>query len=159
MGATGVLAGVSVAGSLLSAQSSRAAGRAAKKQADFNAAEQEAAGLISSALVRRDFQLVAASQRNAMAANGIDISTGSAVDIGGDIAMEGEIAAMLERFGFDSSARASRAEGRAARSAGSARATSSILGGFRSAISILDGKDFGGSSTGGRLKSKGRIPS
>ena len=109
------------------------AGKKAEDAALEEAHRAKFSGIINAGLIRREFQLIASAQRTAIAANGIDSTTGSSIDVIADTIREGEIEAMLVKFGFESRARAFRAAGEAARSVGAARGISSILSGFGNA--------------------------
>ena len=74
------------------------------KIADDNAKQVKQEGIEESRLQRLKTQQKIASQTSAMAANGIDVTQGTAVNLLGDTAMWGEMDALTTRANYDSRA-------------------------------------------------------
>lgn len=128
--------------------SQRETAKAARDIAQFNArvAELQAEdarrrGVEVAALTRGKTKRLRGSQRAALAAQGIDIQTGSAADIQAETEDIGELDAitvknnaMREAFGFETKATSERLRGELAFRAGTSAATETFLtGGVRSA--------------------------
>lgn len=159
MGATAgiVAAGASVAGGISEAQAAEAQGDFARAQAEENArlAEAQAAdietrGQKEAGQFRRKVRGVVGSQRAALAAQGIDIGSGTAKDIAEETAAIGEqeasqirINAIRQAFGVRTQAINTRAQGEFDQIAGKSAASSALLTGGLGAISSgLGGLNF-----------------
>lgn len=160
-----------IAASAVSAYGAIQSGNAAKNQAEYQAAvdrdnQQRAEWQAKDALdrgaeaerqQRLKVQSALGSQRAAMAANGVDLSSGSPLDILGDTAMYGEMDALTirsnaerEAYGyrvqsqnFATNAQLSQMRGSSAQTAGAIGAGSTLLTGAGQAASTW--AKFGGS--------------
>lgn len=151
-------AAVSAAGTAYAGLAANAQGKYESRIAERNArltAEQSrdaiARGQSEAARLDREYAQTAGAQRAAMAANGVDLSYGSAAAVQQDTAMmRGEDRAAHDRNvfnelrGFDISAANERAKGRAAR----AKGQSAMIGSFISAGGTL----LSGASQFGRMQ-------
>lgn len=165
--ALGVYSGVQTS------KAQKAAGEYQQQVADQNAAigrnqaeQARQIGNIEEARVRRQARAAVASQRAALAANGLDINSGTALDLQAETAGFGEADALTARsnalrqaWGFEVGAVNDVNQGRAARAAGQNAATGTLLttganlaggvyGGYQS------GTFGGGSSSSGKTKTK-----
>lgn len=147
-----IAAGVSAAGTMYSGLAASAQARGAAAQAEVNAKEASASaadalkrGNVDQVRHYREVSQRMGAQRAAMAANGLDISFGSAADLVGDTALFGEedASALAENSSrearsyavqganYRSEAASQRAQGRAAVVSGIFGATSSLIGGAK----------------------------
>ena len=88
-------------------------------------------GRIEAAQVRRDTRRLIGRQQVTAAANGVDPSSGSSLDIQAEAALDGEVSALRARFARDSHAAAIESEGRGALFASFGRAGKTLLGGMK----------------------------
>ena len=119
------LAGI---GSGISAFGQIGGGIASFSQGKSNASMLRKLGVISAEEERVRTRRILGAQQSAAAASGIDPTSGSALDVQGDTALEGEIAALMAKFDYD--AQAAVVEG---------EATESLISGFQNASSTILG--------------------
>lgn len=181
----GVMSAIAVATSALSTGlgviSSIQQGKAQKAQYDYqaaverqnakianqNAARERQQGIEESRLQRLKAQQNVASQTSAMAANGIDVTQGTPVDVLGDTAMWGEMDALnilansesraqafeQQASNFRNQSRLDSLAGQNAYKAGQINAISSGLNGISSTMNVADKwYGFSGNSTDANLK-------
>jgi hypothetical protein len=132
-----------IGGTLFSAYSSYQQGKYAEKvarnnaiAAEYQAQDAERRGQIEERQVRLRAAQLGGQQRSALAANGVQLGSGSALDVLSDTAMMGEADALtarhnaqMEAWGYRAQASNYRAEGAGARAAGTSNAVGSLLGG------------------------------
>ncbi len=158
----GVVGGItSIIGAVKQADAAKAAGRRAQEAAEANALILEELGLLALAEGRRNTLRLISDQRAAFAANGVNIGTGSALDVALDTSIEGEVAAQLLKYGFDTQAYQERVKGALAAFSGNVAAssilqsgliqgTNTILGGFNEGLgTFLDAPNKVAPSTRG----------
>lgn len=141
----------SLAGTAVSALGAVQAGKAQNEVAQYNAkvadnnatAERERAAY-DAGLIKDERRRVIGSQRAAMAANGLDISSGSPVAVLGDTTGQAEMDVLARLYGGESAATAykndatrMRIEGKAAKQAGKIGAGTTLLTGFGSTARSL----------------------
>lgn len=133
--------GLGVLGGIQQANAARADGKYQQQVANNNAilAEQNATdayrrGALEEEKHRATVRRAIGSQRAALAANGLDLGTGTPVDLVTESAKFGEMDALTiranaarEAWGFQSSAEQYRADGRAARASGNNAANGTLL--------------------------------
>ena len=108
----GALQGLgSIASGIGAAKRAREAGNRAREAAELNAQLLEKLGFMAQAEQIRNGQLLLASQKLAFAVNGVNISTGSALDVALDTTVEAAVAGLRAKFGFESQAYQQRIEG------------------------------------------------
>jgi hypothetical protein len=112
----------------LSAFSKVAGGVASFSQSKSNAGLMRELGVIGANDERRRTRLILGKQRVAASASGIDANSGSALDIQSEAALDGEVAALRAKFGFDARADAETYVGRQALVGSAVNATGTILG-------------------------------
>lgn len=150
---------VMVAAAAYAAYSQREQAKAQKEMYEYQSkvdeynrklAEQSAAS--EAAAHRKKVQRLLASQRARLSAAGLDISSGSPLELLTDTAYEGEMDAQrilytgkLRGMGFQMSSELSLFQGRAAKSAGNRQATATLLSGAASAAGT-GAQYYGGSS-------------
>lgn len=148
MGMTAMV-GLSLGGAALGAAGTLAAGDYNKEIADYNAkvAELQAAdaldrGAEAEGRHRVNVRGLIGAQRAALAAQGVDVASGSALEVQLDTAGRGEVDALRirsnaarEAWGYEVQATDSRMRGELAQMEAKSRATSTILGGAGSAYS------------------------
>lgn len=141
MGATAAI-GMQFAGAGFSAMAQRSAGKAQQQLANYNAqvAEMQAADAIergreSEGRHRTSVRGLVGTQRAALAASGVDVNDGSALDIQADTAAMGEMDALTirlnaarEAWGYRTQATDYRARGEIAKNEGNMKAVGTILG-------------------------------
>ena len=115
-------------GSGISAFSQIGGGIASFAQGKNNASMLRKLGVISADEERVRTRRILGAQQAAAAASGIDPTSGSAMDVQGDTALEGEIAALMAKFDYD--AQAAVVEG---------EATESLMAGFQNAAGTILG--------------------
>jgi hypothetical protein len=144
-----------IAGTAVSAIGAVQAGNAQNEVAQYNAkiadnnatAERERAAY-DAGLIKDERRRVIGSQRAAMAANGLEISTGSPVAVLGDTTGQSEMDVLARLYGGESAATAygndatrMRIEGKAAKQAGKIGAGTTLLTGltstFKSSRSLM----------------------
>jgi hypothetical protein len=144
-----------IAGTAVSALGAVQAGNAQNEVAQYNAkiadnnatAERERAAY-DAGLIKDERRRVIGSQRAAMAANGLEISTGSPVAVLGDTTGQSEMDVLARLYGGESAATAygndatrMRIEGKAAKQAGKIGAGTTLLTGltstFKSSRSLM----------------------
>lgn len=144
--------GFTALGSLSSANQANQAGKAAQASAQYNAQVSEAQaqdalrrGELEAGQVRNRTQQQLGRQATAVAGAGVDVSTGSALDLFADTAAFGSMDeqtvrsnAMREAYGYSTQATSQRMQGQNARQAGRNQATSSILGGAARGFNLWD---------------------
>lgn len=138
-----------LAGTAVSAVGAIAAGNAQNDVAQYNAkiadnnatAERERASY-DAGLIKDERRRVVGSQKAAMAANGLDISSGSPLAVLGDTTGQAEMDILARLYGGESAATAygndatrMRIEGKAAKQAGKIGAGSTLLTGLGSTVS------------------------
>lgn len=137
-----IMIGLGVAGAATSAVGAVKQGNAAKKQNDFNAGIADAQATDALARGREDedrfrteARRIRGSQRSALAASGVEVDSGSALDVQADAASLGELDALTirhnaerEAWGFRVDAENSRQQGRNAQSAGRMQALGTTIG-------------------------------
>lgn len=144
-----ILSGLAgLAGTAVSAIGAVAAGNAQNDVAQYNAkiadnnarAERERAAY-DAGLIKDERRRVVGSQRAAMAANGLEVSSGSPVAVLGDTTGQAEMDILARLYGGESAATAygndatrMRIEGKAAKQAGGIRAGTTLLTGFGNLI-------------------------
>lgn len=145
-GSIGLIAGL--AGSVVSAVGTIAAGRAAKQQADFQAAQYDveskaefAAGQREAEDIRKNKEYVISRQQNLAAASGFDATDPSSVSLIAETAGYGQYQELMalaageqRRKRAEYAASASRASGKAALTGSYFSAAGTILGGFANAF-------------------------
>lgn len=96
-----------------------------------------------------------ASQRAEYGASGVDVRSGSAIDVGASTGAVSELDAQIikanatrEAFGYSTQAKGMRRQARYSRQAGDAALTSSILGGVAQAVPYGRGLSIGGGGGG-----------
>jgi len=143
MGAEAAIMGLSAAGTASNATGAFFNAQRQREIASNNAELAERAardarqrGAVSEREHRRQVRSFIGSQRAALAAQGVDVNDGTAVDLQADSAMLGELDALtirnnaaMEAFGFQRQASSFRNQGRAAVSEGAQNAAGTILGG------------------------------
>ena len=155
-GLAGIFSAISgVVGTAVSALGAIQAGNAQNEAAQYNAkiadnnatAERERAAY-DAGLIKDERRRVIGSQRAAMAANGLEISTGSPVAVLGDTTGQSEMDVLARLYGGESAATAygndatrMRIEGKAAKQAGMIGAGTTLLTGlgstFKSSRSLM----------------------
>lgn len=142
--AVGTFAAASAESSALRAQASFEEDQAERnaKLAESQAKEVEAAGEKKAGLHRRKVRQKIGSQRAALAAQGIDVGAGTALDIQADTAFFGELDAQqirnnayLQAFGLKEEGRQRRIQGKFDASAKRSAARSTLLAGGLGAVS------------------------
>jgi hypothetical protein len=113
----------------LSAFSQIGGGVASFAQGKKNAKMLKELGVISAREERVRTARLLGAQQTAAAASGIDPTSGSALDVQAETALEGEIAALMAQFDYDSQAEVARNEGTQALIGGFQNAAGTILGG------------------------------
>lgn len=150
---TALIVGSAIAGAGTSAYGQLKAGSEAKKAADYNAkvAEAQAADALArgrdeESRFRSELKGLIGSQRAGFAAQNIDVSTGSAVDVQADTAYLGELDALTirsnaarEAWGYRVQAANQRQAGADASRASKFGAASTILGTGGSLLSTYTG--------------------
>ena len=159
-----IAAGVAAAGEGYSALAANAQAKGAARQAEANA--REASASAADALERgnqdqvkhyREVSQKMGAQRAAMAANGLDISFGSAADVVADTAMFGQEDAatiaentnrdvrgyLIQGANFSAEAKSQRAAGKAALVQGAFGVTNTLLGGAQQYSKIQRGRAAG----------------
>lgn len=138
-----ILIGVTAAGVGLSAFGQVKAGNAAKKIGDYNAKvyEQQAQDAISRGTedeqkFRQGVKMLIGSQKAGFAGQGVDVNSGSALDVQADAAFLGELDALTIRTNAAREANGYRAQAENARMGGSAQQTASRFG---AASTVLGG--------------------
>ncbi len=115
-------------GSGISAFSQIGGGIASFSQGKSNASMLRKLGVISADEERVRTRRILGAQQAAAAASGIDPTSGSAMDVQGDTALEGEIAALMAKFDYDAQAAVVKGE-----------ATESLMAGFQNAAGTILG--------------------
>lgn len=147
-----VAIGLSALGSVSQANQARQAGQAANQAAQYNAQVSEAQatdalqrGEANAAQIRGRTRQQIGRQTTALAGAGVDVGSGSALDIISDTAAFGSMDeqtarsnAMREAYGFRTQSQQQRLQGQQARQAGRNQATSSILGGAARTFNLWD---------------------
>lgn len=105
-------------------------GVAAYLQANDNARALRRIGRINASDRRREVRAVIGAQRASQAASGIELSSGSALDLRAMTAGEGELDALRLRFGARAAASVQEARGRSALASAATSGVNTILGGF-----------------------------
>lgn len=120
------------------------------KVAKLQAENAKQAGNVEEERARARVRMLMGQQRAAMAANNVDLSTGSPLDILGDTAGQGYADAALirsnavrEAWGFDVGAQNERQRGKAARWNGNAQATGTLLSTGAQAAGMWGQSGFG----------------
>jgi len=113
----------------LSAFSQIGGGIASFVQGKKNAKMLKELGIIAAREERVRTARLLGAQQTAAAASGIDPTSGSALDVQAETALEGEIAALMAQFDYDSQAEVARNEGTQALIGGLQNAAGTILGG------------------------------
>lgn len=124
----------------------RDAGERAREAADANALVIEELGRQAASEERRVTRRLLAKQRVGFAKSGVVGSTGSALDILLDTALEGEVIAMRAKFGFDSEAFKERLRGIQAEFQGDVIANNALASGLGT---ILGGVSRAGTTLAG----------
>lgn len=138
-----------LAGAGASAYSSYQQGKSAQEQAEYNAKQAEAQasdaqlrGGIAANQKRQEVRRTIAAQQTKLAANGVETSSGSALNLMADTSREGELDAqtayanaMREAYGYQSQATAYRYSGKTAMSNAYGQAAGSLLSGAGTAMS------------------------
>ena len=147
-----VAIGLTALGSASQANAARQAGNAANQVAQYNAGVSEAQardalqrGEVEAGQTRIRTRQQTGRQTTALAGSGVDVSTGSALDIVADTALIGSVDeqtirsnAMREAYGFTTQATSQRMQGQQARQAGRNQAKSSLLGGAVRSFNLWD---------------------
>jgi len=146
---SGLISGIAgIFQSRSAAKAARAAADRAIEAAEANALLLEKMGNRAASETRNANTRLLMQQRVAYAANGVNVGTGSALDVALDGAIEGEVEALRVKFGFTSAAyqervrgiiSAYRAESAASNieTSGLTQGLSTILGGATSALGTL----------------------
>ncbi len=173
--ATAVSAVAAVAGGAITAISSYQQGKATQKQYDYqakvneenakiaqqNAKMQRQQGIEEARMQRIKTAQTIGSQQAAMAANGVDVTQGTAVDVIADTAAMGELDALQTQYNYEAKAQGYEAQagnfknqanldiiaGKNAYQAGKIGAIQSGIAGIQQAASVAS-KWYGGTSTG-----------
>jgi hypothetical protein len=138
-----------LAGAGMSAYSSYQQGKSAQAQAEYNAKQAEAQaadaqmrGGAAANQKRQEVRRAIAAQQTQLAANGVETSSGSALNLSSDTAHEGELDAqtayanaMREAYGYQSQATAYRFSGKTEKSNAYGQAAGSLLSGAGSVMS------------------------
>jgi hypothetical protein len=152
----------SISSGISQSASARAQGDFQKQQydtnarlADLNASDAIARGEVDAGKHEAQTRGLAGSQRAALAAQGIDVDSGSAADVQKDTATLGALDATTiknnawrEAWGYKVQAANSTAQGAMAKSAGDFSATSSLLTGGMNAVSSFGRAGYEGSQAG-----------
>lgn len=115
---------------LFSAATSIAGGVVANKNANSEANQLDKIGQVEAEDKRREIRRLLASQTVAFAAAGVDVNSGTPLDVLGDSLAEGELAALRARFARHSAANAIKLEGSQAQASGILSGVGTILGGL-----------------------------
>lgn len=135
---------VSAVGAIQAGNAQNDAAKYNAQIADNNAAAEKQRATYDANLIRDERRRTVGAQRAAMAANGLDVSSGSPVAVLGDTTGQAEMDILARLYGGDSAATAyrndaqrMRIEGKAAKQAGTIGAGSTLLTGFGSAARSL----------------------
>jgi hypothetical protein len=135
LAATAAGAGVSAYGSISAGNYQAAVARNNARYSEYQARDAEDRGQIAEGEQRRKTRQMLGTQRATMAANGADLSSGSALDVQSDTAKFGELDALTirsnarrEAYGYRVGGVNQEAEARLAKMKGGFGAASSILG-------------------------------
>lgn len=144
------------AGALNAASAQRAQGKWAQESYDFEArmaelqaTDAERRGLLAAQKARSEGRQVQGAQRAALAAQGVDVASGSALDVQTDTAYQAELDAQTiqsnawrEAYGLRTQANEGRFAGAMAAIEGESKAGASMLtGGLRFASGAMDAAD------------------
>lgn len=154
----GIGSAIGMIGSVVSAFGTIAAGAAAKRSADYQAAqleikakEEKAAAQREAGEVARQKRLVQSRQQAVLAASGGGALDETALDLAGDVEREGTYRELAVRYGGDERAKGLRAQATAARMSGQAAMTGAIFdaaGGVMKGASTFFDSFGGGKPTG-----------
>lgn len=134
-------AGVSAYSSIQQGKSAQAQAEYNAKQAEIQAEDAQLRGGIEANRKRQEVRRVLAAQQTKLAANGVETSSGSALNLFGDTSREGELDAqtayanaMREAYGYQSQATSYRFSGKTAMSNAYGQAAGSLLSGAGKAL-------------------------
>jgi len=134
-------AGVSAYSSIQQGKSAQAQAEYNAKQAEIQAEDAQLRGGIEANRKRQEVRRVLAAQQTKLAANGVETSSGSALNLFGDTSREGELDAqtayanaMREAYGCQSQATSYRFSGKTAMSNAYGQAAGSLLSGAGKAL-------------------------
>ncbi len=134
-------AGVSAYSSIQQGKSAQAQAEYNAKQAEIQAEDAQLRGGIEANRKRQEVRRVLAAQQTKLAANGVETSSGSALNLFGDTSREGELDAqtayanaMREAYGYQSQATSYRFSGKSAMSNAYGQAAGSLLSGAGKAL-------------------------
>lgn len=158
---------IGVVGGVYKASAEKAAGNyqneVAKQNAglaDFQAEQEAKIGAIAEERHRAKVKQMIGSQRAGLAANGLDLSGGTALDLVTETAMLGEEDALMLRFnamnkawGYRTEATNLRNDGKWAKAAGQNAATATYLNTASQALSSASNMSFSGSGGGFKIPS------
>lgn len=149
LGAIASIAGtmVSAIGAISAAQAQQDVANYNAKVADNNAKAELERAAYESGIIEDERNRVLGAQRAAAASSGVELKSGSPLAVFGDSYKAGELDVLSRLYGgraaataFGNDATRFRAEGKAAKQAGTINAVSSVIGGFGSLAKSAGGR-------------------